>query len=163
MNTIMLELGRINTSNSKLKNMANRRVEKFEERLWFTTLWADYYFFLNTTERTYRLAMNLYDKLCLPEKSKEIRESKVFNEARLMRNKIEHIYEGLSKQGEYFSQQYGSMGESNEIEIDGISFEANETSLQPLYQIYEDISKIITERYITPNRELVDRIWKNVL
>ena len=163
MNTIMLELGRINTSNSKLKNMANRRVEKFEERLWFTTLWADYYFFLNTTERTYRLAMNLYDKLCLPEKSKEIRESKVFNEARLMRNKMEHIYEGLSKQGEYFSQQYGSMGESNEIEIDGISFEANETSLQPLYQIYEDISKIITERYITPNRELVDRIWKNVL
>ena len=80
-----------------------------------------------------------------------------------IRDRIEHIYEGLSKQGEYFSQQYGSMGESNEIEIDGISFEANETSLQPLYQIYEDISKIITERYITPNRELVDRIWKNVL
>lgn len=107
--------------------------------------------------------MNLYDKLCLPEKSKEIRGSKVFNETRLMRNKIEHIYEGLSKHGEYFSQQYGSMGENNEIEIDGISFEASETSLQPLYQIYEDISKIITERYINPNRELVDRILGDAL
>lgn len=159
MNTIALELNRINKDNAALEEMANRRIERFEDRLWFTALWADYYFFLNTAERAYRLAMKLYEKLCFPEKSKEIRESKIFNDTRLMRNKIEHIYEGLAKHGEYFSRQYGSMKGNNRIEIDGISFEASENSLQLLYQIYDDISKIITEKYIDPNREVVDRIW----
>ena len=63
MNTIIIELQRIDHSNKQLHTMANRRVEKFEERLFFTTLWADYYFFLNTVERTYRLAAELYDAL----------------------------------------------------------------------------------------------------
>lgn len=159
MNTIILELGRINEDNIALERMANRSIKKFEERLWFTTLWADYYFFLNTVERTYRLAMKLYIKLDFAQKAKEIRESKQFNDARLMRNKIEHIYEELAKHGEQFSHQYGSMGEKNRIEIDGVSFRASEDSLQLLYQIYDDISNIIVKKYIEPNKKVVDQIW----
>ena len=46
MNTLMLELERIQEDNQKLEKLRNQRVEKLEDRLCFTALWADYYFFL---------------------------------------------------------------------------------------------------------------------
>ena len=158
MNTIMIELNRIDDSNKHLHTMANRRIEKFEERLIFTTLWADYYFFLNTVERTYRLAAELYDALGEPDKKKGIKESRTFNDVRRTRNCIEHLYEDVVKNPAFY-RQHRSMGPENKITIDGVSFDASESSLQLLYQIYDDISNIITKRYIAPNKEIVDRVY----
>lgn len=158
MNTIMIELQRIDHSNKILDTMANRRIEKLEERLTFTTLWADYYFFLNTVERTYRLAAELYEILGKPDKKKQIKESSTFNDVRRIRNCIEHLYEDVSKKPTFCSQ-HRSMGSENRITIDGVSFDANESSLQLLYQIYDDISNMITKKYISPNKEKVDRVY----
>ena len=54
------------------------------------------------------------------------------------------------------------MGPKNEITIDGISFSASEDSLQLLYQVYDDISNIIKEKYINPSKKVVDRIWSRI-
>lgn len=162
MNTIMIELQRIDDSNKQLDTMANMRIEKFEERLYFTALWADYYFFLNTVERTYRLAAELYDALGEHDKKKEIKESNTFNDVRHIRNCIEHLYEDVSKNPAFYTQ-HRSMGPENKITIDGVSFDASESSLQLLYQIYDDISNIITKRYIVPNKEMVDQMYNLTL
>ena len=159
MNILMLELSRIDDDNSKLNSLINRRIEKFEDRLCLTALWADYYFFLNTVERTYRLVKELYKKLGEHEKARHIEESTAYNNARRTRNKIEHLYENLSDNSKQFYAQHRSMGPKNEITIDGVAFSASEDSLQLLYQIYDDVSNIIKEKYIVPNKEVVDRIW----
>ena len=160
MNTLNLQLLRIEESNLKMGVIANQRVEKFEDRMIFVCLWADYYFFLNTMERTYRLAEKLYKRLDEKGKAQEIKDSKNFNDLRIIRNCIEHLYEDITKKnGEKFYSQHRSMGDRNEITINGITFAANEDSMYQLYQIYDDISRIIEEKYIIPNRDIVDRIW----
>lgn len=164
MNTLVLELSRIEETNRKIDEIANRSVEKFEERLLFTYLWADYYFFLNTLERAYHIARRLY--LCLDEEEKEkrIKESTAFKNAKAIRNSIEHLDERITRStGEEFYAQHRSMGGENEITISGVTFAANEDSLQLLYQIYDDISNIIAEKYIEPNREEVDKIESAML
>ena len=161
MNTLVLELSRIDETNLKMEKVANQSVENFDDRLLFVYLWADYYFFLNTVERTYRLVINLYNYLSENDKAQKIRNSKVFNDVRLIRNRIEHLYEDVSKgTGEEFYAQHRSMGAENEITIGDITFAANENALYLLYQIYDDISNIIEEKYINPNKDVVDRIWK---
>lgn len=160
MNTLNLQLSRIEESNLKINALANRPVVKFEDRMLFVQLWADYYFFLNTMERTYRIAKRLYKRLGETGKAQEIKYSKRFNDIRSIRNGIEHLYEDITKKnGEEFYSQHRSMSDRNEITIKGISFAANEESMYPLYNIYDDISRIIEEKYIIPNRDIVDRIW----
>ena len=162
MNTLMLELERIQEDNQKLEKLRKQRVERLEDRLCFTALWADYYFFLNTVERTYRLAKELYKKLGEYDKERQIDQSISYFNARRIRNKIEHLYENLSDEHKQFYSQHRSMGPKNEITIDGISFSASEDSLQLLYQVYDDISNIIKEKYINPSKKVVDRIWSRI-
>ena len=162
MNTLMLELDRIQEDNHKLENLGNQRVERLEDRLCFTALWADYYFFLNTVERTYRLAKELYKKLGEHDKERQIDQSISYFNARKIRNKIEHLYENLSDEHKQFYSQHRSMGPKNEITIDGISFSASEDSLQLLYQVYDDISNTIKKKYIDPSKTVVDRIWNRI-
>lgn len=162
MNTLMLQLERIQDDNQKLEGLYNRKIDKLEERLCFTALWADYYFFLNTVERTYRLAKELYKKLGECDKERQLDQSISYFNARKIRNKIEHLYKNLSDEHKQFYSQHRSMGPKNEITIDGISFSASEDSLQLLYQIYDDISNIITEKYIEPSRKVVDRIFNRI-
>lgn len=163
MNTLTLELVRIEETDHKLDEIADRPVEKFEERVLFTYLWADYYFFLNTVERTYRLVQRLYKSLGEEEKAEKIKAGMDWENIRSIRNGIEHLDERITRSnGEEFYTQHRSMDEEKEISIDGSTFAANEDSLQLLYQIYDDISNIIEQKYIEPNRETVDKIWSDM-
>ncbi|MBD5154324.1 MAG: hypothetical protein HDT15_04415 [Oscillibacter sp.] len=158
MNTLMLELSRLDESDRKISTIPYSRFINFEDRFLLTSLWADYYFFVNTVERTYRLAMILYEMLGETEKAIQIKLSHTFDNVRKFRNGIEHLYEDAAKPGGEFYNQHRTMGPDREIFIGALSFKASESSLQVLYQIYDDISNIIEQKYVIPNKEIVDRL-----
>lgn len=158
LNTLMLELSRIEESRGKLRALENRRLVSFADRFYLVALWADYYFFLNTTDRAYQVSMELYEKIGENKKAEQIKRSNSYHITHKMRNQIEHLSEKVSRTGGIFYNQHRSMGQDYEIAIGDVSFKVCETSLEPLYQIYDDISNIIEQKYVVPNKETIDRL-----
>lgn len=167
MNTLMLELERIRETNDKMASLAEGRVgvrlANFEDRMLLTTLWADYYFFLNTVVRAYELTMALYNRLNSRDKAKRLKNCKEYKSASTVRNSFEHADHRLGKYGADFSRQIGKMRDEryeNTISVDGAAFSASEASLDVLYQAYDDISSIILEKYVKPNKKSVDQVFE---
>ena len=167
MNTLMLELERIQETNDKLAALAEGKggaqLANFEDRMLLTTLWADYYFFLNTVVRAYELAIALYNRLGSCAKAKRLKNCKEYKSASTVRNGFEHADSRLGKYGADFSRQIGKMCDElyeNTLSIDGAAFSASEASLELLYQVYDDISSIILEKYVKPNKESVDQVFE---
>ena len=51
----------------------------------------------------------------------------------------------------------------NEITLGDYTFSIDEQSLSPLWEIYDQILAILNEKYIVPNKEKVDRLFKGHL
>lgn len=174
LNTCVIQLQRISTDSSNLENPSKFTNNDFSRRLSFTKLWADCYFFLNTVERAYRLTKRIYIHLGETQKAQSINDDFNFNNLRIIRNCIEHMDEnltdGLQKSKKYlhdyqyrninwFNTQYRGMTD-NTIELKGHKFKFDESSLKYLYECYDDITSIITNRYVSPNKKNVDEFWK---
>ena len=58
----------------------------------------------------------------------------------------------------WFSSQWGSMN-GDLIKLGNCSFTLNESSFAQLWDAYDNIKSIIQDKYISKNKEIVDRIW----
>lgn len=174
LNTCVIQLHRISEDTFNIEKASEQSHNNFQYHLTFTQLWSDCYFYLNVVERSYRLIEKIYLHLNMPQRAKELWNSSIFKEMKSVRNIIQHMDENLEdglekskpylKRFEYhninwFDSQYGQMDGNMVIRLKEHEFGFNESSMEALYSYYDEISKIINERYVKPNKENVDAFW----
>ncbi|KEH96876.1 hypothetical protein Z962_05815 [Clostridium botulinum C/D str. BKT12695] len=173
LNLVSIQFERINQTYIDLDPLSNHSIKKFEDKLLFTKLFGDIHFLLISAEKAYNISMNLYKKLSLKQKSIEIHNSKTYTNLKKIRNMLEHMDEnlmdGLDKSKKiiphysysnvnWFDSQYGTLSD-NTIKLKNYEFKIEEKSLEYLYNCYDNITYIITSRYVLPIKKEVDDFW----
>ncbi|OUQ13131.1 hypothetical protein B5E84_17930 [Lachnoclostridium sp. An14] len=170
LNLTINQYDRVKENHDSLKNYAESKKELHH---CMNIMFGDIHFMLISMEKAYSLSMRMLEILKEKETVKEIRESNAYKTVKFFRNNLEHMNDKLTIEDHkyreswyssdyhthWFARQWGSM-HGNTIKLGNYSFSVEETSLEPLLNIYHKIFGIITERYIIPNKEVVDRIFK---
>lgn len=139
-------------------------------------MFGDIHFMFVAMGKVYSNALLLLKILGKQELFRSILSSDHYKIVKFFRNNLEHMDEKLTDQNDkyrkswystssrshWFSRQWGTMSET-EITLGDYTFSIDEQSLFPLWEIYDQILAILNEKYIVPNKEKVDRLFKGHL
>ena len=73
--------------------------------------------------------------------------------------KNNHSIQSYGPYTNWFCQQWGTIAD-DKIILGNYSYELSEDSLSPIQSLYDSILKLIDEKYVLPNREDYDMIFK---
>lgn len=172
-NASFIEIDRINESNNMLDKISNKHITNNKDKKVITTLFCDSHFLIISLEKCYQLIIELFNLLDEINKSNEIRSSSNFIKVKRMRNSIEHMNENLLddkiKSQKYFdfntighnwlSSQLSTISD-NSITIKDYTLNLSQESLDILLLYYSTINDIINTKYVIPNKELVDKLFR---
>ena len=137
-------------------------------------MFGDVHFMFIAMGKAYSISLQLLEKLERHDLVHFITTSEHYQIMKFFRNNLEHMDEKLTKQNNgrerewysansrshWFARQWGVMN-GTEISLGDYTFSIEEDSLFPLWEIYDQIFEIINEKYVSPNKEKVDLIFKN--
>lgn len=136
-------------------------------------LLGDIHFMLISLEKAYKIAFRLLLLLDNKPLYEEARSSFLYTNVKQIRNCLEHMDENLTEKDtknnhftqsyssytNWFCQQWGTIV-NDKIILGKYSYELSEDSLYPIQNLYNSISKLIDEKYVLPNKEDYDMIFK---
>lgn len=175
LNVITIQFKRIQQTKKEMEPLANQSIEKFNDRLLFTKLWADIHFLLIAIEKSYNITIKLYNKLSMKIKSKQIKSSDDYIAKKRLRNMLEHMDDNLtdglneskriipnysSHNINWFDNQYGFISD-NTLKLKKYKFKIEETSLNLLYNYYDEITSILNKDYVLPVKKDADAFWES--
>lgn len=134
---------------------------------------GDIHFMLIAAEKSYTLAIRLLEILGENKAADAAFKSESFKTIKFFRNNLEHMNDKLTVEDykyrkpwysddyhtHWFSRQWGSMN-GDTVQLGDKTFSINEHSFEPLEKLYDTIFSIIQERYVLPNKELVDKLFE---
>lgn len=137
---------------------------------------GDIHFFVIALEKCYALSSKLYIALDCKQDSQNVNQSNAFVNVKKIRNHLEHINEKLSDMSTMNPEHPCFSPNSNwfdynwsghdlyEIDIVTPKGEAyflslDITALNDIISHYKKITNIIVEKFVKPNKEIVDRIF----
>ena len=137
-------------------------------------MFGDLHFLLISMDKSYALSIKLLSLLGEPEAASLLSHSETRMNIKHLRNNLEHMDEKLTSQDQkhkepwysdseyhsWFSSQWGTMND-NSIKLGANSFVIEETSFTQLWETYDNILSIIQNKYVSANKEIVDRIFNN--
>lgn len=137
-------------------------------------MFGDVHFMFIAIGKAYSISLQLLKKLERPDLVFAITTSEHYKTMKFFRNNLEHMDEKLTKQNDgnekewysqntrshWFSRQWGVMN-GTKISLGNYAFSIEEKSISPLWEIYDQIFEIIEKKYIDPDKEKIDRIFKN--
>ena len=136
-------------------------------------MFGDIHFMLISMEKAYSLSIRMLEILGRPDTANMIRSSESYKIVKFFRNNLEHMNDKLTVEdykyreswysNEYHSHWFARQWESmhgNAIKLGPYSFEIDESSFEFLWDLYDQIFKIITDEYIIPNKVNVDLAFK---
>lgn len=136
-------------------------------------MFGDIHFMLISMEKAYALSIRMFEILGRIDTAKAVRKSKNYKTVKFFRNNLEHMNDKLTVEDHkhreswysdnhhthWFARQWGSMHDKT-IKLGPYSFEIDESSFEFLWNLYDEIFKIITDEYIIPNKKNVDLAFK---
>ncbi|MDO5362871.1 MAG: hypothetical protein Q4F03_09530 [Eubacteriales bacterium] len=136
-------------------------------------LLGDIHFMFISLEKAYKIAFRLLLLLDNKPLYEESRSSFLYTNIKQIRNCLEHMDENLTDKDtknnyliqsyspytNWFCQQWGTIV-NDKIILGKYSYELSEASLSPVQNLYDSILKLIEEKYVLPNREVYDMIFK---
>lgn len=141
---------------------------------------GDLHFFIIALEKCYILSSKLYDALGCKQSSTDTKQSTAFINIKKIRNHLEHMNENLADMSTMDSKHPNYSPNSNwfdctwsghdlyKIEIitpknQIYSLSLNKDTLNDIISHYDNITNIINEKFVKPNKELVDKILNKMI
>ncbi len=166
------------TTNQYMRVKENKeKLRSLEAHTWAlhdTTniMFGDLHFLLIAIDKAYTLSIKLLSLLDEPTTASLLSHSEPRMNIKHLRNNLEHMDEKLTSQDQkyrepwysdsvyhnWFSSQWGSMND-NLIKLGTNSFVIEESSFTQLWETYDNILSIIQDKYVSVNKQIVDRIW----
>ena len=166
------------TTNQYMRVKENKeKLRSLEAHTWAlhdtaNILFGDLHFLLVAMDKAYTLSIKLLNLLDESETASLLSHSEARMNIKHLRNNLEHMDEKLTSQDQkyqetwysdseyhnWFSSQWGSL-DDNTIKLGAGSFVIEETSFTELWETYDKILSVIQDKYVSVNKETVDRIW----
>lgn len=136
-------------------------------------MFGDLHFLFISIDKAYSLSIKLLSLLGEENAARSLSHSGDRMNAKHIRNNLEHMDEKLTSEDQkyrepwystseyhsWFQIQWGSMN-GDKIKLGNASFVIEETSFTELWETYDKILSIIENKYVLPNKEVVDHIWE---
>ena len=133
---------------------------------------GDLHFLFISIDKVYSLSIKLLNLLEDTAAASSLSHSEQRMNLKHLRNNLEHMDEKLTTEDQkykkpwyaaseyhnWFSSQWGSISD-NSIKLGNGSFILDESSFSQLWDTYDNILCILQKKYISVNKELVDRIF----
>lgn len=137
------------------------------------TMFGDIHFMLIAMEKSYSLSIRILEILGQTDLANAVNQSDNYKTVKFIRNNLEHMDDKLTiedykyreswysddRHTHWFARQWGSI-HGNTIKLGNRSFSIDQSSFLFLWNLYDQIFKIITDEYITPNKSKVNLIFK---
>lgn len=147
----------------------------FRRRIPFLKFKGDVHFLLISIEKAYNLIMQLYMKFNIKSICLEVKNSDEHTNINRLRNKLEHMEENLDDDWNksknkmldvfkssvnWFAHDLRSYGDKT-VKIGDYSLVLTPDSLTHLYSCYNDVTKLINDKYVIPDKDEIDKFWAN--
>ncbi len=176
LNISSVQLQRSLEDDKKIKKLTNIKHNKNLSKF-LDLFFADIHFLLISMEKCYKMVIKLFGLLNNTQKVKQIITDTEYINTKYIRNQLEHMDEKLSqtidesqkhyfplfkRKANWFHQQFRLMI-NNKITLTDknkktYTFELNENCMDKLIYYYEEINKLIENKYTLPNKDYVDKI-----
>ena len=165
------QYARVKENKEKLNSLGTHTQELLDTA---NIMFGDLHFLLISMDKAYALSIKLLSLLGESETASLLSHSETRMNIKHLRNNLEHMDEKLTSQDQkhkeprhpdsgyhnWFSSQWGTMN-GNSIKLGANSFVIEEALFSQLWETYDNILSIIQNKYVSANKEIVDRIFNN--